>query len=304
MRKVSGTALAMAIMACASAQGQGDAKTEALRLKAWYATQNHLEVINGHASSRGVDPALVIAVITVESKGNPSAVSSSGAMGLMQLMPATCEDLGVVDPFDPDSNIGGGTALLARHLSRYKGNLQKVLAAYNAGPRRADDGSWKNLKETRRYVPQVMAYYTALRPGGNGWMPRDSNSPVSTTTPAPATNMVDPGPSMLDPMLETIRSTIPDVAEHGDLHEVAGTLAIEYTAGRMRAADAQGRAERLLRAMRLAPTSVRVSVLSTPARDGFPAIWANQPAFDGRFVGVSHVPSANGHTWVVILANK
>lgn len=124
---------------------------------------NYAEMVVRISRAKRVEPELVMAVITVESRGNPDAVSGSGARGLMQLMPSTCQDLGVTDPHDPEQNIQGGVALLARHLRKYGGHLEKTLAAYNAGPRRVTDGSYKKLAETMRYIPRVLDIYSALK---------------------------------------------------------------------------------------------------------------------------------------------
>ena len=124
-------------------------------------------LIRQHASNQGVRPDLVRAVIQVESAFNPKAVSPKGAMGLMQLMPATARELGVVDPFNPAENIRAGVTYLRRLLDRYDDNEQLALAAYNAGPTAVDKYGSKvpPYKETRDYVQKINGIQGTLRNG-------------------------------------------------------------------------------------------------------------------------------------------
>jgi soluble lytic murein transglycosylase-like protein len=110
-----------------------------------------------HAGRHNLRPDLVRAVIQVESAFNPKAVSPKGAMGLMQLMPATAAAYGVANPWDPDQNIRGGVAYLRHLLDRYEGDEELALAAYNAGPGAVDrhDRHVPPYRETRQYVRRV-----------------------------------------------------------------------------------------------------------------------------------------------------
>lgn len=112
------------------------------------------QMITSAAQQYGVDPALALAVAKTESSFNPNAVSPAGAIGVMQLMPATAAGLGV-DPSDPQQNIQGGVQLLSQLLDKYNGNVQQALWAYNAGPGAVASG---NLPaETAAYIPTVLA---------------------------------------------------------------------------------------------------------------------------------------------------
>jgi soluble lytic murein transglycosylase-like protein len=112
--------------------------------------------ISDHARRQGVAEDLVRAVIQVESAFNPVAVSNKGAMGLMQLMPATARELGVSDPFDPDQNIRGGVTYLKQLLNRYGQKVELALAAYNAGIGNVEKyGDVPPFKETRNYVNKI-----------------------------------------------------------------------------------------------------------------------------------------------------
>lgn len=117
------------------------------------------DAVQKNAGRFGIDPQLVMAVIDTESSFDPTLVSNKGAQGLMQLMPGTAGMLGVDDPFDIDQNVRGGTEYLSRMLDRF-GDLEKALAAYNAGPGRVERyGGIPPFQETRRYVEKVMERY-------------------------------------------------------------------------------------------------------------------------------------------------
>jgi soluble lytic murein transglycosylase-like protein len=114
------------------------------------------ESITRHASNNGLSPDLVRAVIQVESAYDPMAVSPKGAMGLMQLMPATASEFGVRNPFHPDQNIGAGVKYLKQLLNRYDQKIELALAAYNAGPGNVEKyGDVPPFAETQNYVKRV-----------------------------------------------------------------------------------------------------------------------------------------------------
>jgi soluble lytic murein transglycosylase-like protein len=115
------------------------------------------------ADEYNIDEELIRAVIQVESGWNTDVVSSKGAMGLMQLMPRTAEMLGVEDAFDPEQNLEGGVKYLSQLTDKYEGDVEKALAAYNAGPSRVDAAGGPPFSVTRRYVDNIMALYHHYR---------------------------------------------------------------------------------------------------------------------------------------------
>lgn len=119
-----------------------------------------LSMIDKVAKKHGVDEKLVRALVRQESGFNPNATSHCGAMGLMQLMPATAKGLGVTEPYNPVQNVEGGVKYLKSMLNKYNGNVILALAAYNAGPGAVDkyDGV-PPYKETQNYVKSILANY-------------------------------------------------------------------------------------------------------------------------------------------------
>lgn len=111
-----------------------------------------------------IPKTLIYAVVKIESNGEKSAESHDGAIGLMQLMPGTAEDLGVDDPYKPRQNILGGTKYLKKMLNRFDGDLTRALAAYNSGPGNVVkyDGI-PPFEETEQFVKKVQAAFEQFR---------------------------------------------------------------------------------------------------------------------------------------------
>ncbi len=118
------------------------------------------QIVSEAGARHQVDPDLINSVIRAESGFNPKAVSPKGAQGLMQLMPQTAFQLGVNNPFEPASNVDGGTRYLSELLQQYQGDMARALAAYNAGPQRvAQYGGVPPYRETHTYVARVIRDY-------------------------------------------------------------------------------------------------------------------------------------------------
>lgn len=113
------------------------------------------------ASDRNaVSPALVRAVVMTESAGDPSAISTAGAQGLMQLMPGTAAGCGITNAFDPAQNVDCGSRYLHMLMTRYGNNIELAVAAYNAGPGAVDRyHGVPPYAETRAYVTRVLTAY-------------------------------------------------------------------------------------------------------------------------------------------------
>jgi soluble lytic murein transglycosylase-like protein len=122
-------------------------------------------IIEKAALSAAVEPNLLRAVIVVESGFNLRAVSKRGAVGLMQLMPATATRFGVSNPYDPRQNVQAGARYLKFLIDRFGQDVRLALAAYNAGEEAVDrnGGQIPPFSETMAYVPRVLKIYQMLR---------------------------------------------------------------------------------------------------------------------------------------------
>ncbi|WP_286184549.1 lytic transglycosylase domain-containing protein [Bacillus sp. SD075] len=123
---------------------------------------NYDHIISKAASLYNLPKKLIMSVIKQESNFNPEATSYAGAIGLMQLMPATAKSLGVNDATDPEQNIMGGSKYLSQMMARYDGDIQVALAAYNAGPGNVDKyNGIPPFKETQNYVQKVYGTFSS-----------------------------------------------------------------------------------------------------------------------------------------------
>lgn len=140
------------------------AKARKIRLKHAMRIAKYAQFIQDSAKKHNVPIELICGVIIQESGGNPRAKSHCGARGLMQLMPATARRFGVKNSYDPAQNIDGGTKYLRFLMDRFDGNLELVLAGYNAGE--GNVAKYGNkippFRETQNYVPAVLGYTQAM----------------------------------------------------------------------------------------------------------------------------------------------
>ena len=172
-----------------------------------------LAMVDGIAAAEGIDPFLARAVIQAESAFYARARSRAGALGLMQLMPQTAQRFGVVDPFDPRQNITGGVRYLRWLSDTFKGDLTKVVAAYNAGENAVTKYQGiPPFAETRAYVPRVLELYSRrlvqpdpkaagsmalLRKGRGGFQVEETSLPAGSTLEADASRSPARPPSRL-----------------------------------------------------------------------------------------------------------
>ena len=131
---------------------------------------NYDTLIMRHSTMHGVDPLLVKAVMKAESNFNPYARSPKGAQGLMQLMPDTARLMLVDNPYDPDENIKGGTKYLKFLDEMFQGDMELMLAGYNAGPNRVLEHNMKvpPIEETKTFIKRVKEYYKKIKKPNEG----------------------------------------------------------------------------------------------------------------------------------------
>ena len=157
------------------------------------------QLIERYANQAAIRPELVRAVVQVESGFDPRARSPVGAMGLMQLMPRTAEELGVADPYDPEDNVRGGTAYLKQLLTRYAGNEVVALAAYNAGP-----GAVARHGNRTPPYPETINYIRSVR----------SIAAVAAKTRVPADGAVYKSYAIVEGWWTVVYSNVPPASGH------------------------------------------------------------------------------------------
>jgi soluble lytic murein transglycosylase-like protein len=177
------------------ARGSAGPTVRASSPEAGKVPQTYIDIINSACDRHGVDPALVRAIVKVESDFNTFAMSRKGAMGLMQLMPQTAFDMKVRDTFNPGENIDGGVKYLRYLIDRYEGNLSLALAAYNSGETAVNKwGAIPPFPETKSYVQRVLKLYngtgSTLTPANTIYVGYgDDGSLMLTDDPAKHKNM-------------------------------------------------------------------------------------------------------------------
>ncbi|MFZ5864171.1 MAG: lytic transglycosylase domain-containing protein [Nitrospirota bacterium] len=148
-------------------------------------------LIDKTARDHQMDPALIRAVVKAESDYDPQAVSSAGALGLMQLMPGTAQDLAVRNPFDPEENVRGGVQYLRYLLTRFNGDTALAVAAYHAGEQNVErHNGVPPIEATKAYVKRVLTYHKQYRQTMPETEPaiyrvRSGDAVHYTTTPPP-----------------------------------------------------------------------------------------------------------------------
>jgi soluble lytic murein transglycosylase len=139
---------------------QGDSYRKVISASSGQSDGNFDPIIQQKSRKYNVEPSIIRALISAESNWDVHAISDKGAIGLMQLMPATAEDMEIKNPFDPEQNIEGGTRYLRMLLDRFNGSMELAVAAYNAGPAAVErSGGIPSFSETRKFVRNVISSY-------------------------------------------------------------------------------------------------------------------------------------------------
>ena len=162
----------------------------------WASSPKLSTLIGKVARQEGLDPNLLSAIVAIESHFDTASVSSRGAVGLMQLMPDTARELGVLNRFNPEQNLRGGARYLRQMLDRYPDNIKLALAAYNAGPNAVIRfGGVPPFPETKRYISKVLGHYAKIVPGRHS-SPKRNHGQAKVVSSAPQTSASGTGASL------------------------------------------------------------------------------------------------------------
>jgi hypothetical protein len=137
------------------------------------------QIVSSAGERHKLDPDFIRSVIKAESGFHQNAISSKGALGLMQLMPRTASELGVTNPFNPNANVDGGTRYLRDLLEKYNFDVNKALAAYNAGPKRVDQyHGVPPYNETQAYISRIIRDFNRQKIAKNPALARQQAAPA------------------------------------------------------------------------------------------------------------------------------
>ena len=140
------------------------------------------QVVSGAGARNQIDPDFIRSVIKAESGFHQNAVSRKGALGLMQLMPGTASEMGITNPLDPRSNVEGGTKYLRDLLVKYNFDVNKALAAYNAGPKRVDQyHGIPPYYETQAYISRIIRDFNRQKIAENPALAKKAGANKSRT---------------------------------------------------------------------------------------------------------------------------
>ena len=155
------------------------------------------QVLSGAGERNQIDPDFIRSVIKAESGFHQNAVSRKGALGLMQLMPGTASQLGVTNPFDPNSNVEGGTKYLRGLLEKYHFDVNKALAAYNAGPMRVDQyHGVPPYYETQAYISRIIRDFNRQKIAKNPALASKVKTSARRSGPSKAASGTSPAPGV------------------------------------------------------------------------------------------------------------
>ena len=144
------------------------------------------QVVSGAGERHQIDPDFIRSVIKAESGFHQNAVSRKGALGLMQLMPGTASEMGITNPFDPKSNVEGGTKYLRDLLVKYNFDVNKALAAYNAGPQKVDRyHGIPPYYETQTYVSRIIRDFNRRKIAENPALAKKQNARTKAASAKP-----------------------------------------------------------------------------------------------------------------------